>query len=108
MKSKQSADSRSDRTLQEFVGGARRFRRRSQARSGSRLARLQLRLDQFAALLLLLLFAPLMAVIALLVWRRDGAPVPAAWLSTILRWSVDSSASAIRTLASFPKPVLMP
>ena len=75
MKSKQSADPRSDRTLQEFVGGARRFRRRSQARSGSRLARLQLRLDQFAALLLLLLFAPLMAVIALLVWRRDGAPV---------------------------------
>lgn len=74
MKSKQSADPRSDRTLQEFVGGARRFRRRSQARSGSRLARLQLRLDQFAALLLLL-FAPLMAVIALLVWRRDGAPV---------------------------------
>lgn len=75
MKSKQSADPRSDRTLQEFVGGARRFRRHSQARSGSRLARLQLRLDQFAALLLLLLFAPLMAVIALLVWRRDGAPV---------------------------------
>ena len=75
MKSKQSADPRSDRTLQEFVGGARRFRRRSQARSGSRLARLQLRLDQIAALLLLLLFAPLMAVIALLVWRRDGAPV---------------------------------
>ena len=75
MKSKQSADPRSDRTLQEFVSGARRFRRRSQARSGSRLARLQLRLDQFAALLLLLLFAPLMAVIALLVWRRDGAPV---------------------------------
>lgn len=75
MKSKQSADPRSDRTLQEFVGGACRFRRRSQARSGSRLARLQLRLDQFAALLLLLLFAPLMAVIALLVWRRDGAPV---------------------------------
>ena len=75
MKSKQSADPRSDRTLQEFVGGARRFTRRSQARSGSRLARLQLRLDQFAALLLLLLFAPLMAVIALLVWRRDGAPV---------------------------------
>ena len=74
MKSKQSTDPRSDRTLQEFVGGARRFRRRSQARSGSRLARLQLRLDQFAALLLLL-FAPLMAVIALLVWRRDGAPV---------------------------------
>ena len=75
MKSKQSADPRSDRTLQEFVGGARRFRRRTQARSGSRLARLQLRLDQFAALLLLLLLAPLMAVIALLVWRRDGAPV---------------------------------
>lgn len=75
MKSKQSADPRSDRTLQEFVGGARRFRRRSQARSGSRLARLQLRLDQFTALLLLLLLAPLMAVIALLVWRRDGAPV---------------------------------
>ena len=75
MKSKQSADPRSDRTLLEFVGGARRFRRRSQARSGSRLARLQLRLDQFAALLLLLLLAPLMAVIALLVWRRDGAPV---------------------------------
>ena len=75
MKSKQSADPRSDRTLQEFVGAARRFRRRSQARSGSRLARLQLRLDQFAALLLLLLLAPLMAVIALLVWRRDGAPV---------------------------------
>ena len=75
MKSKQSADPRSDRTLQEFVGGARRFRRRSQARSGSRLARLQLRLDQFTALLLLLLLAPLMAVIALLVWRCDGAPV---------------------------------
>ncbi len=75
MKSKQSADPRSDRTLQEFVGGARRFRRRSQARSGSRLARLQLRLDQFTALLLLLLLAPLMAVIALLVWPCDGAPV---------------------------------
>ena len=37
-----------------------------------------------------------------------GAPTPAAWLSTMLRWRVCRSASSMRTLASFPKPVLMP
>ena len=37
-----------------------------------------------------------------------GAPTPAAWLGTILRWSVSRSALSMRTAASFPKPVLIP
>ena len=37
-----------------------------------------------------------------------GAPTPAAWLSTMLRCRVSRSAASMRTLASFPKPVLMP
>jgi lipopolysaccharide/colanic/teichoic acid biosynthesis glycosyltransferase len=36
---------------------------------------LSLRLNQAGALLLLLLLAPLMALVAWLIWRRDGAPV---------------------------------
>lgn len=34
-----------------------------------------LRLNQLAALLLLILLSPLMAVVTFLIWRRDGAPV---------------------------------
>ncbi|HEY4069773.1 MAG TPA: sugar transferase [Burkholderiaceae bacterium] len=34
-----------------------------------------LRINQLAALLLLLALGPLMAIIAFLIWRRDGAPV---------------------------------
>ena len=37
-----------------------------------------------------------------------GSPVPAACESTMLRWRVSSWSVPIRTLASFPKPVLMP
>jgi exopolysaccharide production protein ExoY len=36
---------------------------------------LLLRLNQLAALLLLVLLSPLMAVVAFLIWQRDGAPV---------------------------------
>jgi lipopolysaccharide/colanic/teichoic acid biosynthesis glycosyltransferase len=36
---------------------------------------LVLRLNQLAALLLLLALSPLMAVVSFLIWRRDGAPV---------------------------------
>ena len=75
MKSKQPEDTGSARPLQDFVGGASRFRHRCRRTPTGLMATLHLRLDQLAALLLLLLFGPLMAVIALLVWRRDGAPV---------------------------------
>ena len=37
-----------------------------------------------------------------------GGPTPAACDSTRLRWSFSRSAASMRTLASFPKPVLMP
>ncbi len=37
-----------------------------------------------------------------------GSPTPAACESTMLRCSVARSAASMRTLASFPKPVLMP
>src|SRR5690349_5554486 len=33
------------------------------------------RVNQFLAAMLLLLFSPLMLVVALLIWRRDGAPI---------------------------------
>jgi hypothetical protein len=38
----------------------------------------------------------------------SGSPTPAACESTMLRWSVARSPASMRTLASFPKPVLMP
>jgi len=37
-----------------------------------------------------------------------GSPTPAACESTILVWSRARSAASMRTLASLPKPVLMP
>jgi Undecaprenyl-phosphate galactose phosphotransferase WbaP len=37
--------------------------------------RLSLRVNQFVALLLLLLLSPLMGVVVFLIWRRDGAPI---------------------------------
>lgn len=36
---------------------------------------LMLRLNQWAALMLLILLSPLMVVVCFLIWRRDGAPV---------------------------------
>src|SRR5690349_3904960 len=36
---------------------------------------LALRLNQLLALVILLLLSPLMAAVAFLIWRRDGAPV---------------------------------
>ena len=38
----------------------------------------------------------------------SGAPTPAAWERTRLRWSLSRSPRAIRTSASVPKPVLIP
>ena len=52
--------------------------------------------------------ASLRAIISRTCAGRIGSPTPAACESTILRWSVASSCGAMRTLASFPKPVLMP
>jgi hypothetical protein len=52
--------------------------------------------------------ASLSAIFRRMTGVGEARPVPAAWLSTMLRCRIDSSSSAIRTLASFPKPVLMP
>ena len=62
-------------TLQDCTAAARRWRGRSGQQSARWQDRLHLRVDQVLAAGLLLLFGPLMALIALLVWRRDGAPI---------------------------------
>ena len=48
------------------------------------------------------------AIISRTVAGRIGSPTPAACDSTMLRWSVARSSDAMCTLASLPKPVLMP
>ena len=48
------------------------------------------------------------AIISRTIAGRIGSPTPAACDSTMLRWSAARSSGAMRTLASFPKPVLMP
>jgi lipopolysaccharide/colanic/teichoic acid biosynthesis glycosyltransferase len=48
---------------------------RLQAREGPARQHAAALLQRVAALLLLLLLAPLMAVVAFLIWRRDGAPI---------------------------------
>ena len=48
------------------------------------------------------------AIISRTIRAGIGAPTPAACDSTMLRWSVARSSGAMRTLASLPKPVLMP
>ena len=48
------------------------------------------------------------AIISRTVSGRIGSPTPAACDSTMLRWSVARSSEAMRTLASLPKPVLIP
>ena len=48
------------------------------------------------------------AIISRAMLAGIASPTPAAWLSTMLRWSVCRSSSLILTLASFPKPVLIP
>ncbi len=52
--------------------------------------------------------ASLSAIISRATGTGIGSPTPAAWLSTMLRWSVARSSPAMRTVASFPKPVLIP
>ena len=66
-----------------FVAGARNLERASPATvypsadsSASRSRNAwSLPLNQVAALLLLLVFAPLLIVVSFLIWRRDGAPI---------------------------------
>ena len=48
------------------------------------------------------------AIISRTLAGRIGSPTPAACESTMLRWSAARSSAAMCTLASFPKPVLMP
>ena len=52
--------------------------------------------------------ASLSAIISRTTGTGVGSPVPAQCDSTMLRWSTARSSAAMRTLASFPKPVLMP
>jgi exopolysaccharide production protein ExoY len=57
-----------------FVSGATAFR--EFAKSGAAVQEdLGLLVNQFCALLLLLLLGPLMIVVAVLIWRRDGMPI---------------------------------
>ncbi|MFM2053068.1 MAG: hypothetical protein RL456_1105 [Pseudomonadota bacterium] len=71
----------SDVTLRTFVAGASRLRQGEEGPAGPTgrrwrwLSTLHLRIDQALAALLLLALGPVMLVIALLIWRRDGAPV---------------------------------
>ena len=48
------------------------------------------------------------AIISRVTAGAIGGPAPAACDSTMLRWSTARSDAGMRTLASFPKPVLMP
>ena len=62
-------------SLNAFVAGARQFRQQRQPTHSRGLERLHLRLDQGMAAVLLLLFSPVFLVVALLIWRKDGAPI---------------------------------
>ena len=62
-------------SLNAFVAGARQFRQQRQPKHSRWLERLHLRLDQGMAAVLLLLFSPVFLVVALLIWRKDGAPI---------------------------------
>lgn len=57
-----------------YVSGARWFSERFGS-SASILDGLNLRLNQLAALLMLLALSPLMLLVAWLTWRKDGAPI---------------------------------
>lgn len=57
---------------QTFVAARHHFSEHVAPTRGSRFARL---FDQFCALVLLLLLAPVFAVVAWLIWRADGAPI---------------------------------
>ncbi len=57
-----------------YISGALWFAKQPGAQAAI-LDRLTLRLNQVAALLLLLLLSPLMLLVAWLTWRRDGAPI---------------------------------
>lgn len=57
-----------------YVSGARWFSERVGSPAAV-LDGLNLRLNQFAALLILLALSPLMLLVAWLTWRRDGAPI---------------------------------
>lgn len=57
-----------------YVSGARWFSERVGSPAAV-LGGLNLRLNQFAALLILLALSPLMLLVAWLTWRRDGAPI---------------------------------
>ena len=64
-----------NRPLQAGVAGASRFRKSQHEAGRSWLTTLHLRFDQASALVLLLLLSPVCLVIALLIWKRDGAPI---------------------------------
>jgi exopolysaccharide production protein ExoY len=57
-----------------YVSGAR-LDRQGHGNNPQLRDEIALRLNQLAALVLLLLFSPLMGIVAFLIWRRDGAPV---------------------------------
>jgi undecaprenyl-phosphate galactose phosphotransferase len=61
--------------VQAFLADAQHFRRHVAAARPARFDRLALWLDRLAAALLLLLLSPVMLVVALLIWRADGAPI---------------------------------
>jgi hypothetical protein len=52
--------------------------------------------------------ASLSAIISRAIGTGIGAPAPAECDNTMLRWSAVRSSGGMWTLASFPKPVLMP
>lgn len=61
--------------VQSFVADARHFRHQVAPTRHASSERLGLWIDQLAAALLLLLLSPVMIVVALLIWRADGAPI---------------------------------
>jgi len=73
-------------------------------------AMLEKRLDGFGEVFRYLTYQEIgsPAIISRATGTGIGSPTPAACDSTMFRWSCAKSASAIRTVASRPNPVLMP
>ena len=61
--------------VQAFLADAQHFRRHVAATRPAGFDRLALWLDRLAAAFLLLLLSPVMLLVALLIWRADGAPI---------------------------------
>jgi lipopolysaccharide/colanic/teichoic acid biosynthesis glycosyltransferase len=61
--------------VKAFLADAQHFRRHVAPNRPAGFARLAAGIDRLAAALLLLLLSPVMGVVALLIWRADGAPI---------------------------------